>query len=210
MENLQELLDGVKNGKFGKVTEGRITLMIRGLNSVERLHADKEGLKQRGKTLGSTVGKLNMTDYSREMSKVPTTCPNCNTIGPLSNMVQHHMDNCKRTVGYSDNLIIENYIKGMSSSQISKDANVSQSQIKVILNLHKENGGVLPVKETAKSKKKLELENKKLEKEILHNSIINLKLQGYSQSEIIKELNTSNGTVSRVILNHKKSLAVSE
>jgi hypothetical protein len=148
MKTLQELLDRVKDGKFGKVTEGSITHMVRGLNSVERLNADKERLKQRGKKLGSTVGKLNLTDYSREMSKVPTMCSNCNTVGPLSNMRQYHMSKCKRTVGYSDNLIIENHKKGMSAFQISKDSNVSYSQTKMILRNYKKSLSVQPITHT--------------------------------------------------------------
>ena len=100
---------------------------------------NKEKRKERGKTLGSTKGKLNMTDYTREMSKVPTMCPNCNTVGPLCNMRQHHMDKCKRTVGYSDDLIIENHKKGLTASQISRDSNVSYPQTKLIIRNYKKN-----------------------------------------------------------------------
>ena len=204
MNNLQDAINQFQSSKLGKLKDGKLNNYINGINSVQRLTGDKNKLKQSGRRLGSTVGKLNMTDYTREMSKVPTTCPNCNTVGPLSNMVQHHMDNCKRTVGYSDDLIIENYKIGKSVSQISKESNVSKPQIRLILNTYKKNGGVLPVKKSYKLRKKMESSDKKRQKEILHNNIMELKLQGYSQSQIVNKLNTSNGTVCRVILNYKK------
>ena len=99
--------------------------------------ANKEKQKESGRNLGKTKGKLNMTDYTREMSKVPTMCPNCQTIGPLSNMKQHHFDKCKRTPNYSDDLIIENYKNGLSIAQISKNSNVSWSQTKLIIRKYK-------------------------------------------------------------------------
>ena len=98
---------------------------------------NKENLKTRGKTLGSTKGKLNMTDYTREMSKVPTMCPNCQTIGPLSNMKQHHFDNCRRITEYSDNKVIESYLNGMSLASISRESGISQAQVKVIVGKYK-------------------------------------------------------------------------
>jgi hypothetical protein len=102
-----------------------------------KIEKHKEYEKERGKILGKTKGKLNMTDYTREMSKVPTTCPNCNTIGPLSNMKQHHFDNCKRTSGYSDEKVIESYLNGMSIVNISKESVISCSQVKVIVRKYK-------------------------------------------------------------------------
>lgn len=137
MKTLQEILDEFSQSKLGKLGDGKITHKITGVNSIERLTGDKTKLQERGKTLGSTVGKHNLTDYSREMSKVPTMCPNCNTVGPLSNIRQHHMDNCKRTANYSDDLIIENHKRGMSASQISKDSNVSYPQTKMIIRNYK-------------------------------------------------------------------------
>jgi hypothetical protein len=137
MKTLQELLDEVKESKFGKMSEGKISHMITGINRTQELNSDESKMRERGKRLGQTVGRYNMTDYSREMSKVATVCPRCGTIGPLSNIRQHHFDNCKRVVGYSDNLIIENNKKGMSAFQISKDSNVSYAQTKSIIRKYK-------------------------------------------------------------------------
>ena len=139
MKSLQEILDDVNKTKFGKLSDGKIQMMMTGMSQTNRLLCDKEKLKTRGKRLGSTVGKFNMTDYTREMSKVPTMCPNCNTVGPLCNMRQHHFDNCKRTKDYSDDLIIENHKKGLSANQISKDSNVSYAQTKLIIRNYKKN-----------------------------------------------------------------------
>ena len=127
MKSLQEILDDVNQ------------MMMTGMSQTNRLLCDKEKLKTRGKRLGSTVGKFNMTDYTREMSKVPTMCPNCYTVGPLCNMRQHHFDKCKRTVGYSDDLIIENHKKGLSAGQISRDSKVSYPQTKLIIRNYKKN-----------------------------------------------------------------------
>jgi hypothetical protein len=139
MKTLQEILDDVNKTKFGKLSDGKIQMMMTGMSQTNRLLCDKEKLKTRGKRLGSTVGKFNMTDYTREMSKVPTMCPNCLTVGPLCNMRQHHMDKCKRVKDYSDSLIIENYKKGISVYQISKDSGVSYSQTKLIIRNYKKN-----------------------------------------------------------------------
>jgi hypothetical protein len=157
MKTLQEILDEFAQTKLGKVKETVISHIVGAQRASEvrlkmweerrlekesnpkfieekklKMEKHKEGQKERGKRLGE-IGKKNLTDYSREMSKVPTTCPNCNTVGPLSNMRQHHMDNCKRTTGYSDDLIIENHKTGMTASQISKDSNVSYAQTKLII-----------------------------------------------------------------------------
>ena len=137
MKTLQEILDEFNKTKLGQLNGGKLQQHINGTNVASRVNTNVSRLKSMGKTLGSTVGKFNLTDYSREMSKVSTTCPNCNTVGPLSNMRQHHFDNCKRTVGYSDNLIIENHKKGMSASQISQDSNVSYPQTKSIIRNYK-------------------------------------------------------------------------
>jgi len=141
MKSLQEILDEVYQSKFGKMSDGKIQHTMTGLSQTHRLLGDNEKLKKRGQILGSTVGKFNMTDYTREMSKVPTMCPNCQTVGPLNNIRQHHMDKCKRVKGYSDSLIIENYKKGISLYQISKDSNVSYGQTKLIIRKYKNNFG---------------------------------------------------------------------
>jgi len=162
MENLQDALNQFSQTKLGKVKETVISHIVGAQRASEvrlKLYEDrrlekesdpkliedkklkmekhKEGQKKRGKTLGSTVGKLNLTDYSREMSKVPTMCPNCNTVGPLSNMVQHHMDKCRRITGYSDNKVIESYLNGMSLASISRESGISPAQVKVIVGKYK-------------------------------------------------------------------------
>lgn len=137
MNNLQEALNQFSQTKLGQLKGGKLQQHLNGKHVADKVNVNHKRLKERGKTLGSTVGKFNLTDYSREMSKVPTMCPNCNTVGPLTNISQHHMDSCKRSVGYSDELIIENYKKGMSAYQISKDSNVSYSQTKMIIRNYK-------------------------------------------------------------------------
>ena len=162
MKTLQELLDEFNETKLGKVKETVISHIVGAQRASEvrlKLYEDRrlekesdpklieekklkmekhnEGQKKRGKTLGSTVGKFNLSDYSREMSKVATTCPNCNTVGPLSNMRQHHFDKCKRVVGYSDLKVIENYNKGMSISTISKESGISRPQTGLITRNYK-------------------------------------------------------------------------
>ena len=154
MNNLQDALNQFNETKLGKVKETVISHILGAQRASEvrlKLYEDrrvqkqndpkvieenklkseemklkkivnKEKRKERGKTLGSTKGKLNMTDYTREMSKVPTMCPNC-----------------KRTVGYSDDLIIENHKKGLTASQISRDSNVSYPQTKLIIRNYKKN-----------------------------------------------------------------------
>ena len=164
MNNLQDALNQFNKTKLGKVKETVISHILGAQRASEvrlKLYEDRRVQKQndpklieekklkmenhrnnqkeRGKTLGSAWGKLNMTDYTREMSKVPTMCPNCNTVGPLCNMRQHHFDNCKRTKDYSDDLIIENHKKGLSANQISKDSNVSYAQTKLIIRNYKKN-----------------------------------------------------------------------
>lgn len=139
MKTLQELLDEVNQNKLCQLSDGTITHKIRGSANINRLNSDKERLKERGKLLGKTFGKFNLSDHSREMSQVPTLCPNCGTVGPLSNMVQHHMDNCKRTTNYSNQTIIDNFVNGMSMSQIANDSNVSYSQVKSIIRDYKKN-----------------------------------------------------------------------
>jgi hypothetical protein len=164
MNNLQDALNQFNETKLGKVKETVISHILGAQRASEvrlklyeqrrlekqadpnlieekklKMENHRNNQKKRGKTLGSTKGKLNMTDYTREMSKVPTMCPNCNTVGPLCNMRQHHMDKCKRTVGYSDDLIIENHKKGLTASQISRDSNVSYPQTKLIIRNYKKN-----------------------------------------------------------------------
>ena len=137
MKTLQEILDEFNKTKLGQLNGGKLQQHINGTNVASRVNTNVSQLKSRGKTLGSTVGKFNLTDYSREMSKVSTTCPNCNTVGPLSNMRQHHFDKCKRVVGYSDLKVIENYNKGMSISTISKESGISRPQTGLIIRNYK-------------------------------------------------------------------------
>jgi len=137
MKTLQEILDEVNQNRLCKMTDGKIQQRINGNNVADKVNSDKSKLQEKGRNLGKTKGKLNMTDYTREMSKVPTTCPNCNTVGPLSNMKQHHFDNCKRTVGYSDDKVIENHLKGFTAWSISQEAGISYPQTKMIIRNYK-------------------------------------------------------------------------
>lgn len=137
MKTLQEILDEVNQNRLCQITDGKIQQKINGNNISDKVNSDKTKLQERGKRLGSTVGKFNMTDYSREMSKVPTMCPNCQTIGPLSNMKQHHFDNCKRTCGYSDDMVINNHKMGMTAFSISKESGISYPQTKMIIRNYK-------------------------------------------------------------------------
>jgi hypothetical protein len=162
MNNLQDAINQFQSSKLGKIKETVLSHMVGAQRASEvrlKLYEDrrkqkqndpkvleekkrkmekhKEYEKEKGRILGKTKGKLNMTDYTREMSKVPTTCPNCNTVGPLSNMKQHHFDKCKRTVGYSDEKVIESYLNGMSIVNISKESVISWSQVKVIVRKYK-------------------------------------------------------------------------
>jgi|LakMenE01Jun11ns_1017448.scaffolds.fasta_scaffold9921100_2 hypothetical protein len=89
-----------------------------------------------GKLLGSTKGAAMLKlhgDRGRELSKVPTICPNCNTVGPLSNMKQYHFDKCVRTKGYSNELIISQYKSQKSISKIAQESSVSKPQVKLII-----------------------------------------------------------------------------
>jgi hypothetical protein len=162
MKTLQDILNKFNESKLGKTKETVLSHMVgvQRANEVRlklyedrrlekesdpkfieekelRIKEHKEYEKKNGKKLGQTVGKFNMTDYTREMSKVPTMCPNCNTIGPLSNMVQHHMDNCKRTLGYSDSKVIESYLSGKVCSKISIESGISHPQVNVIVRKYK-------------------------------------------------------------------------
>jgi hypothetical protein len=158
MNNLQDIINQFQSSKLGKIKETVLSHMVGAQRASEvrlKLYEDrriqkqndpkvieekklkmekhKESEKKRGKILGKTRGKFNLTDYSRKMSKVPKMCPNCHTVGPLSNMKQHHFDNCKRTSGYSDEKVIESYLNGMSIVNISKESVISWSQVKVIV-----------------------------------------------------------------------------
>jgi hypothetical protein len=161
MKTLQETLDEFGSSKIGQTKETVISHILGAQRASEirlklyeqrrleksldpkvaeekklKMEKHKQGQKERGKRLGE-IGKKNLTDYSREMSKVPTTCPNCNTVGPLSNMRQHHMDNCKRTSGYSDDMVINNHKLGMTALLISKESGISYPQTKLIIRKYK-------------------------------------------------------------------------
>ena len=162
MNNLQDAINQFQSSKLGKIKEtvlshiagahraSEVRLKLWEERRIQRendpkvieekklkMEKHKEYEKERGKILGKTKGKLNMTDYTREMSKVPTTCPNCNTIGPLSNMKQHHFDNCKRTSGYSNDKVIQNYLDGVSPHIISQESGISYPQTKLIIRKYK-------------------------------------------------------------------------
>jgi hypothetical protein len=139
MKSLQEILDEVNLNRLCQMTDGKIQQHLNGVNVSNKVNLNKSKMTERGKTLGSTVGKFNLTDYSRDQSKVPTMCPNCHTVGPLSNIKQHHFNNCKRTVGYSDFIVIENHKKGMSAWSISQESGISYPQTKRIIRNYKKN-----------------------------------------------------------------------
>ena len=96
----------------------------------------KEMKKRNGKLLGLGKGTEMLKlhgERGRELSKVPTVCPNCNTVGPLSNMKQYHFDKCVRTQGYSNELIISQHKSGLAVSKIAQESGVSWSQTKLII-----------------------------------------------------------------------------
>ena len=137
MKTLQEILDEVNKNRLCQITDGKIQQHLNGVNVSNKVNLNKSKMIERGKRLGSTVGKFNLTDYSREMSNVLTICTNCLTIGPLSNMKRHHFDKCKRPIGYSDLKVIDNHIKGMSALSISKESGISYPQTKMIIRNYK-------------------------------------------------------------------------
>ena len=97
---------------------------------------NKEMRSRNGKILGLGKGTEMLKLHNaraRELSKVPTVCPNCDTVGPLSNMKQFHFDKCLRTKGYSNELIISQYKSGLAVSKIAQESGVSWSQTKLII-----------------------------------------------------------------------------
>jgi hypothetical protein len=97
---------------------------------------NKEMRSRNGKILGLGKGTEMLKIHgarARELSKVPVVCPNCNTVGPLSNMKQFHFDKCLRTQGYSNEVIISKYKSGVSCSTISKESGISYGNTKLIV-----------------------------------------------------------------------------
>jgi len=161
MKTLQEILDDFNGSKVASIKEAKISHIIGAERAtkirLELLKAKREQkendpflieelkmLKQQNKEMRKRNGKLlglgKGTEMlklhgarARELSKVPVVCPNCNTVGPLSNMKQFHFDKCVRVKDYSNEVIISKYKSGLSVSKIAEESNVSWSTVKVIV-----------------------------------------------------------------------------
>lgn len=112
-----------------------------------------------------------------------SVCPQCGTVGKKSVMQTIHFENCVRPQGYSNQVIVEKYVNGMSPSTISLECNISATSVRRIL---------------AKSGYDA-IEKMNEDRDILFENIISLKKQGYTNTKIQKTLNTSRGTISRAI-----------
>jgi DNA invertase Pin-like site-specific DNA recombinase len=116
------------------------------------------------------------------------TCPNCGTTGKLGGMKSTHFNKCMRPKGYSNQVIVEKFKKGILPSEISKECGISATSVRRVLQrCDADPVGVM-------------LQNRNE----LYDKIITLKKRGYSHEKIQNELKTSNGTVYRAVKDYRK------
>ena len=84
---------------------------------------------QKSKILQLKVSQLGSLSKSKEI----VTCPNCNTKGMSSGMRVYHMDNCKRTKGYSNECIVEDYNNGVALTDIAHKSSMKVTAIHQVM-----------------------------------------------------------------------------
>jgi hypothetical protein len=132
-----------------------------------------------------------LTTSFNNLNKI-SSCPNCGTVGKHGGMKSVHFKNCVRPKGYSNQVILDKYSKGVSPNEISKECGISATSVRRVL----QRNGEDPIDKWVTNRNDL------------YEKIIDLKKKGYTNIKIQKELNTSNGSVCRAVKKYKESLAV--
>ena len=148
MNSLQDILNNFNNSKLAKLPEGKIRQTMVGLKLAKNRNAGEN--KRINAIKNSIAVKENcrnqflirghkLIEAGKEYSQKKVTCPHCNTVGSQNNIIQFHMDKCKRTAGFSDDKIYELHLQGLRNFEICKLSGLKRDTLSRIIIKYKKN-----------------------------------------------------------------------
>ncbi len=147
MGNLQDILNQFNETKLAKLSEGKIAQKISGYNNnlpKNMTLENREEIRKNALSLSLLVKENAKKQailidewYSKDENKV--SCPHCGTKGREYLMRTSHFSNCKRNVGFSDEMLYELHLKGYRHFEIAKMSNINRHRISAIIRRLKKN-----------------------------------------------------------------------